>query len=91
MDNAWTVATSYAYSQAHKSEMVKMWLGIASLELQEPVKKDKQDSFNWAPPSEKDPSVVGTRCAECRHFEDNHSDSDGCRECGCEWVTRVAG
>lgn len=88
MDNAWTVATGFS-SQAQKTEIVNMWLHIAALELREPIKKDRVDSFNWAPPEDSDPGIVGIRCVECKHFQDNHTD-DGCRECGCEWVTQVA-
>jgi hypothetical protein len=89
MDKAWAVADSRTWPTEEKATQVALWLRIAEMELQEPVKRDRPDAFNWAPPAESDPSVVGTRCSECQHFEDNHTD-DGCRECGCEWVSRVA-
>lgn len=90
MDNAWSTLGSRMLPSSEKRDAVELWLAIAEMELKEPVKKDRPDSFNWAPPSESDPSVVGVRCSECRHFNDNHTE-DGCRECGCEWVVRVAG
>lgn len=90
MDNAWAVATNRANSLDYMERQVAMWVMIADAELREPVKGSKRDSFSWAPPSEGDPSVVGDRCTECRHFVDNHTDENGCRECGCEWISRVA-
>ena len=89
MDNAWAVATNRANPPDYMHKQVEMWVRIAELELHEPVKQDKRDSFSWAPPSEGDPSIVGVRCSECRHFQDNHTD-EGCRECGCEWISQVA-
>ena len=90
MDHAWRIASiKFVADNAKRRDDVNMWLQIAAMELREPFKPVRPDAFNWAPPVDADPSVVGSRCSECRHFEDNHTD-DGCRECGCEWVHRVA-
>lgn len=90
MNHAWRIASiKFVAEDAKRQADVDMWLRIAEMELREPAKSVRLDAFNWAPPEDSDPSVVGSRCSECRHFEDNHAD-DGCRECGCEWVHRVA-
>ena len=87
LDNARMVATSRALPPSNRQEEVSMWLNIADMEWREVDKPKSVDHFNWSPPADPDPSVVGARCANCRHFVDNHGTTSGCRQCLCNWRT----